>query len=75
MASNRAIKIIHFKIFTINFNRSRGCDVIKKPKIEILEKSRFREFKHQWISKGWSENDPEISSELFLKQMFLKMTP
>ena len=24
MASNRAIKIIHFKIFTINFNRSRG---------------------------------------------------
>lgn len=64
MASNRAIKIIHFKIFTIIFNRSRGCDVIKKPKIEILEKSRFGEFKDKWRSKGCSENDPELSSEL-----------
>ena len=41
MASNRAIKIIHFKIFTINFNRSRGCNVIKSWKLKFSKNHDF----------------------------------
>ena len=42
MASNRAIKIIHFKIFTINFNRSRGCDVTKSRKLKFSKNHDFK---------------------------------